>query len=604
MRASILSINFMSRLLLLPFLLLLTLPTVAQNTYLTVGTDDYWMLDRLETRSGRLCDTLCLSAKMESRKNAVQFLGMLLDGQQQPDSNNHRTRFSRVDLNNMRQMISQSGEWTDDENGAILSKHKWSNVFYKTQYNLAYIKTKDFFLVINPVINLVGGSETNSPAFKDKLAAPYYKSNDAEFRGWVGKKIGFYINFTDNTERLPAYVYNYAVKGPLANNPRSLVPGGGYYNPGPPKRTTATGYFLASGYIDFAAVKNKVNVTFGSGKNFIGDGTSSLFLTDASNNMPFLKVRARLWKINYEVMYMQLTQQFKKGPDDYYSKKFATMHYITYNPARWLNLNFFESVVFSRPNSYEISYLNPVALTLANNAFNGAADKALLGFGAKIIFARHFQLYGQLMLNEFRTKELLSNKGWYGNKWGIQAGAKYFDAFGINNLDLQGELMAVRPYSYTAQDTIANYTHYNQTLADPLGAGFVKFTGILRCQPLRNVVVSIKTMYYVQGNDTGRLNYGNDVFKAYTTAPNGSATYGVKMINGPRSTCSLVNFNISWQARRNLFLDLGSISRRYSNAGDTYPAYATTGIAYGPLNTNYVYFGFRLNSVRRDYSFL
>ncbi|NDC42668.1 MAG: hypothetical protein EBZ77_14155, partial [Chitinophagia bacterium] len=268
-----------------------------------------------------------------------------------------------------------------------------------------------------------------------------------------------------------------------------------------------------------------------------------------------------------------------------------------------LNLNFFEAVVFDRLNSYEISYLNPVALTLANNHFNGAGDKSLLGFGAKIIFARHFQLYGQAMLNEFKTKELLGGKKWYGNKWGILAGAKYFDAFGIHNLDMQGELMAVRPYTYSAQDTLANYTNYNQTLADPLGSGFVKFTGIVRLQPVRNLTITLKTMYYMQGTDTGNVNYGNDVFKSYRTAPNGANTYGVNMINGPKATCSVVNFNISWQARRNLFIDFGTLYRKYDNVAKNTTAYATTGVAYGPLNTSYIYFGLRLNAIRRDYSF-
>ena len=53
-------------------------------------------------------------------------------------------------------------------------------------------------------------------------------------------------------------------------------------------------------------------------------------------------------------------------------------------------------------------------------------------------------------------------------------GGKYFDAFTVKNLDLQGEMNMVRPYTYTHYDSTANYTHYNQPLAHPLGAGFAE----------------------------------------------------------------------------------------------------------------------------------
>ena len=50
----------------------------------------------------------------------------------------------------------------------------------------------------------------------------------------------------------------------------------------------------------------------------------------------------------------------------------------------------------------------------------------------------------------------------------LQLGAKYVDAFGINNLDLQLEMNRVRPFTHSHNDSISNYTHYNQPLAHPL----------------------------------------------------------------------------------------------------------------------------------------
>jgi hypothetical protein len=580
----------------------------AQTTLLPIGSEDLYLLDRLETRSGRLCDSLAAGDRPESRRNAVHFLeyiqsknkiSSLTDTNKVNGSiNKLKTGLSKIDEYNIRQMISENGEWAAKDNETIFSKHPIFKTFYVTPYDLIHVKTedfimdKDFFLVINPVISTTVLEQHNTPEAPGSISKMLINnSHGAEIRGWISRKLGFYTSLTDNQEKYPYPVYK------LASNPmRQAVPGGDYFLNTSPNYYD---YMQASGYINFDAIKNHLNIIFGSGKHFIGDGISSLFLTDYSSNTPFLQIQTRIWHINYECLYLELTPQYdKRLGDGLLYHKYSTMHYFTWNATRWLNLGFFEAEVFDRPNIYEISYLNPVILSTAINRFNGDGDKSLLGFDGKIIAAKHVQLYGQVMFNEFRAAELFSNKGWYGNKWGIQAGAKYFDAFSIKNLDLQGEIDAVRPYTYTAKDTLANYTNYNQPLADPLGSGFVKAIGVIRYQPVKNLYLSLKGTYYVQGLDTGGLNLGNNVFNPYGSA---DQVYGVKLINGPRAHCEIINLNVSYQLFRNVFIDLGGTYRKYvTNVSD---GMTSTGPVNGPLTTDYVYFGLRINTVRRDYDF-
>ena len=177
-----------------------------------------------------------------------------------------------------------------------------------------------------------------------------------------------------------------------------------------------------------------------------------------------------------------------------------------------------------------------------------------------------------------------------GYKYGIQLGGKYFDALGIKNLDLQGEVNMVRPYTYSHYDSTSNYTHYNQPLAHPLGAGFREVLGIIRYQPIKNMFVSVKGMYYQQGADTGSTNYGSSPFKNYNTR---ATEEGVKMINGVRTTCALVNLNLTYELRENLYIDLGATHREYKYDNDILPQHVT----------NYFYGGLRLNIGRRDYDF-
>ena len=571
---------------------------IAQTTFIPIGSDDHLLLDRLETRTGRLCDSLAMGDKPESRRNAVHYLETLksrntADSEADIPVTPPIKGISKIDQYNMDQMISENGEWAGNENGAIDSKHSWFNTFYKKQYDFVYVKTNDFFMVINPVLSGIAMEQHNTPSQSSSISNRVLSnSHGAEMRLWLSKKLSFYTFFTDNQEQYPYFVYN------QVTSTHQAVPGADYFL----KPTEKNGYYdymQASGYINFDAVKNHLNITFGSGKHFIGDGISSLFLTDYSSNMPFLQLQARIWKFNYECLYMELTPQYDKNQSDaLLAHKYTTMHYLTWNATRWLNLGFFEAEVFDRPNSYELSYLNPIIVSTAINRFNGEGDKSILGFSGKAIVAKHLQFYGQFMLNEFRYSEFFGNKGWYGNKWGAQLGGKYFDAFGIKNLDLQGELDVVRPYTYTAKDSLANYTNYNQPLADPLGSGFIKTIGVARYQPLKNLTITAKATYYIQGVDTGGANFGNNIFNPYVTYAH---EYGVSMINGPKAHCEILNLNLSYQLRRNLFFDLGGTYRKYANNAGIYNNdYTTTGPA-NALTTNYVYFGIRLNAVRRDY---
>ena len=572
----------------------------AQTTFLPLGSEDYRILDRIETLSGRLSDTVANVDKPISRRSAIRFIEGLQDNMSDtlPTGAALRARYSSIDLYNMQQMMSESSEWTRTEEGAVDSKRSWFNTFYKKQYDFVYKKGFYFFIVANPVFNGTALVQQTNPTADPVTGTSIPRlvvgnSHGAEARGWISKRIGFYTMFTDNQEQLPYSVNSYVTKKYQA------IQGMDYYKR-PISQFGTYDYFQAIGYVNFDLIRDHVNTTFGYGKNFIGDGISSLFLTDNSSSMPYLKIQASFWHLNYECLYLELTPQFIKGADKPLVHKYSSMRYVSWNATKTLTLGFFEGEVFGRTTGYEISYLNPLILTTTVNRYNGAGDKSLLGFNVKKILGHQVQLYGQFIFNEFRFKELTSTRGWYGNKFGVQAGAKYFNAFGIRNLDLQGEVDAVRPYTYAAQDTIANYTNYNQPLADPLGSGFIKTIGVLRYSPVRNFYITAKATYYIRGNDIDSTNYGNDVFKPYPSATN---QYGVRMINGGKSSCQIMSLNLSYQVRRNIFFDLGGTYRRYVSEAGIYPISSTTGVLNGPQTTNYVYFGLRINASRRDYDF-
>lgn len=544
----------------------------AQTTYLQLGQEDYQLLDRLETRSGVLSDNLFTTVKPVSRKALVPFLEVQRDG---ADS----TGLTDIDRYNIDHMISVSGEWAQNGDGAIDSKLPWLKTFYKKQPDLLHVNTDNFFLAVNPVLAVQGTYEKTTP--DRNIDNPLFlNSRGIEARGRIAGKIGFYTFFTDNQERPVTYVQDFI-------NRRQAVPGADYFQD--PDAPTVD-YLQARGYIDFAALKDHINVTFGYDKQFWGDGLRSLFLSDFSANATFLRLNTRIWKLNYQNLYMELTPQYQRSADTRLAHKYATMHHLSANMTKWLNIGLFEAIIFDRKDRYEFSYLVPIIFYRQIERANGSPDNALLGLNFKALAAKHLQFYGQLMLDEFRFKELTSGDGWWGNKFGVQLGAKYYDAFTVKNLDLQAEVNFVRPFTYTHNDSMANYTHYNQPLAHPLGAGFAELIGVARYQPVKNLYLTLKGMYYKQGVDTGSSNYGSDIFQINSNRPAGD--YGYSLVSGVKTNCLLLNLNASYELRENLFIDLGLTTRRYKYDSGLYPDYTS----------NAFYGGLRLNLARRDYT--
>jgi len=548
-------------------LLLTAVGSNAQNTFLPLGQWEYHLLDRIETRSGSLCDSLFLTAKPVTRKAEVDFLS-----EQRQDA--RYTGLSNVDLYNIRHAVSVSGEWTDDGDGAIDSKLPWFNTFYKKQPDLVYVNAPGFFLSINPILGVQGTYEQ----VNSKTQSLINHTEGLAIRSRIADKVGVYVNITNNYEEPVSFVTTRTAQGYALQGARD-------------ETTIATGryqYIQADGAIDVALIKDHVNATVGYGKHFIGDGIRTLFLSDYAAPIPYLQLTTRIWKLNYQNLYMELVPQFIPVAGMQRTHKYTTMHHLSVNVTRWLNVGLFEAVVFDRANHFEIGYMNPLILYRATERALGSPDKVNLGFNFKAIAANHLQFYGQFLLNEFTASQFFSSNGYWANKWGLQLGAKYFDAFTVKNLDLQAELNLVRPYTFTHYDSTGNFTHYNQPLAHPLGAGFREVIATLRYQPANNLFIDAKAMYYQQGVDTGSANFGSNIFKDYDTR---SQDFGVHMVNGVKINCALVNLNLSYRLRENLFIDAGATSRSYTYENGLYPTNTST----------YFYGGLRLNLARRDY---
>jgi hypothetical protein len=548
----------------------------AQSSFLPQGSAYEHFLDRLQILQQTNPNLNFSSDRPVSRKIAVQMAEMA-DSLSRKFPYDEFHHLSTVDQATLHSLLLNNLEWTRASTDSFASKHPWFNTFYREKANFYQVTDKDIFLTVDPVIQETQSYETGTKG------SVFLNAKGLTLRGMIAGKLGFSAFITDNQERGPSFF------GQRAEQYRA-VPGAGYYKH---FKTTGYDYFDNRASIYFNAWKY-FDFQIGYDKNFIGDGYRSLFLSDYAAPYFFGKVNTRIWKLNYQVIYMQLVDQhFAPDSDFLYPKKYGVTHHLSIDAFPWMTLGVFENVIFTRTNGYELSYLNPVAFLVSAQQENGSPDKTTAGLDLKLNVGHAVQVYGQLLIDEFILHQILHySNGFWANKQGLQAGIKYINAFHIPNLDLQAETNLVRPYAYQHDDTVDNYSHYNQPLAHPLGANFAEFIGIARYQPAYKWNLEGKLIYYKQGLDSAGVNFGGNIFESYLTRPR---DYGFQIGSGIPARVLNASGLISYQWRENVFLELSGMYRRFSvnDPTDTYHSSSTTTFTAG----------IRINMFRRQYDY-
>lgn len=573
----------------------------AQGSLIPRGNPAYQIMDRLEIKSG-LQAPYHSAVKYYDRGSVIKY-ALQLDTLQ--------NRFSALDKADLRFIFRDNNEWLgqaavatsltgrrvapcDDSTLTMpiasirhplyeKSKKSLFHVFYPTPANMIEANQPSFFLRVNPLVNFQYGNIKND-------AQPYFiNQRGFELRAGIDDRVFMYINLLDNQAQFPQYVRDRFLKY------RSL-PGAGLvknYQNNLLKITNGYDFLLSDGGLGFN-LSPHFGAQLGYGRNFIGNGYRSLMLSDFAFNSIYLKLNWKIWKFHFENIFSELSANSPNGSgqgSQLIDKKYSATHYLSINIKPNLTFGLFETVVFSRPNHFEFQYLNPIILYRTVEGALGSPDNELLGFDAKWNFKKHFQLYAQLVLDEFVTKELLVRpRGWWANKYSYQVGLKYVDALGVDHLDLQFEANVVRPYTYGHFDSLASsYTQVLQPLAHPLGSNFKELIFLARYQPIHRLVADFRLIHAYFGEDKLQQNWGGDVNRSNTTYV---MTYGNKIGQGVPAQTTLIGLDVSYQLSHNVFADIQYFNRRKISDDPS-----------RNQNTQYVSLGFRVNmgKLRMDY---
>lgn len=290
-----------------------------------------------------------------------------------------------------------------------------------------------------------------------------------------------------------------------------------------------------------------IDVEAGIGKHQFGEGYRSIFLSANAPAYPYFKTTFKFWHIQYVNMVTAMKDYWLKAGFDTNFKKYAAMHYLSWNATRFLNFNLFEAVVWDKVDtisqrSLDINYLNPVIFFRPLEYNLGSPDNVLMGIGTCLKVTNSFHLYGQFLLDEFNLKQIKAGKQWWANKYALQAGFKLFDIFGLKPFLIQGEYTMARPFTYSHSWPVQNYGYWLQPLAHPLGSNFREIIGIMRYSH-KNWNVHIRLINSWKGEDPdSTFNLGNDIYKSSQKI---TRTYGNTMLQGNRSNLFIQEIKLS-----------------------------------------------------------
>lgn len=379
--------------------------------------------------------------------------------------------------------------------------------------HMVAIQGEEYWFTLNPIVDLrIGKSDPSAASYT------YQNTRGVQIQGGLGSQLNFTSTIYESQGRFADYFNQYAESiRPSGGNP-AIIPGIGIAKE---FKTDAYDFPLAEANLTYTP-SQFINLQLGYNRNFIGDGYRSLLIGDGASPYPYFKINTSFWKIKYTNTYMWLKDVRQEVTDEgTYATKYMANHYLSWNVSKRLNIGLFESVVWANTNDrgFDVNFVNPIIFYRAVEfSSSSKSGNAVIGFTSKYKWNNQVSLYGQYILDEFALGDVQENNKSWRNKFGYQLGAKYFNAFNIENLLLQIEYNQVRPYVYAHSNPLTNYAHNNQSMGHQWGGNFREFVAIARYYKGRwfaDAKLTVGKRGFDFDTETDSFNYGGNIYKNY-----------------------------------------------------------------------------------------
>jgi len=327
--------------------------------------------------------------------------------------------------------------------------------------HLVELRKENFKLNADFIFDFGYGNEIISPSGR---TSTYVNQRGFALSAQIGENVFLYTDFREIQTRVPQYLNHFA---------DSLT-----VLPGSPQlkvfKETGWDYNIANGYVGIRAA-DWLELSLGHYEQFVGFGHRSLIISDNSFNYPFasynIKPGEGKLQFRYTIGLLQNQDRLPIGqtPESLFKRKYFNLNYLSLKPLKNLEIGIAEMTIWKQfddstgTEPFNAQSLIPVpGLNSIINSFGSEDQNNLLGLNIGWHPYENMSIYGQLVLDDPDSE-----------RFGYQLGAKYRNLF--KRLDLGAEFNHTEPFMYAAPEPLQSFTHSNQALAHPMGAGFNEY---------------------------------------------------------------------------------------------------------------------------------
>ncbi|MCX7728389.1 MAG: hypothetical protein N2203_02855, partial [Bacteroidia bacterium] len=321
------------------------------------------------------------------------------------------------------------------------------------------IHQKDFLIRIDPLINFQKGRQTT-----DTFISAYTNT-----RGFIASvqfdKVYIETLLSENQSVFPQYLYEYSKN-------MQVVPGQGRWKT---FKKSGFDYAFSAGIVS-VEINKHIHFTTGTGKQKIGNGYRSLFISDNAFVYPFIKIEQNWWKgrlqyiCNYAVLNNLTSASIRIPPNTerLFQKKPFVYQYLNISIFKRTRMGFFQGIVGESADKKNVwkgdgILFSPVIFSQLLYYGWDNKNNVLAGMDFQHRFFKTWMIYGQFV---FDSKEIKMNSQ---PAMGYQIGCKWLGKISDWRITLLSEWNDVTPSCYTSPvlDNFSNssYSHFNQSLA-------------------------------------------------------------------------------------------------------------------------------------------
>jgi hypothetical protein len=239
-------------------------------------------------------------------------------------------------------------------------------------------------------------------------------------------------------------------------------------------------------------ISPSVTIEVGQMARHWGHGSRSVWWDQAAAPMPQAAMQVDAGRVRYEHLIGWKRHWFEGSPPNLpgvdpnawapwqvaeRSRSWLAAHSVTANLGRGFQGTLFGAVTWMAADSgithrFEAAYAVPFVAFRPTEYRLGSADNALLGLeGSWESPDGRWFLSSQWAIDEWVTREVFNDRGWWANKWGSVTTVRRTG----ERAEWVAERCAVRPYTFSHAAVETSWTHDRSPIGHPLGANFVEW---------------------------------------------------------------------------------------------------------------------------------